>query len=208
MRLEDDEPETDDGDDAPRPPTPKEGDSGVRGFKLLEKTRTLMLGATVDGESVKRLAEGLIILEAMDPDAPVNLIINSYGGHESTAFAAYDLIRYVRPPVRCIATGVAGGVAALVYCAAPKERRFATPSTAFLLHQPFSGSFGAASDIELAAAELAKVRHRVLNVLSEACGQSVERLERDTRRKLTLDTEEARAYGLVGKIITSRSELV
>lgn len=208
MQLEEDEPETDDGDDAPKPAAPREAEGGVRGYKLLEKTRTLMLGATVDGESVKRLAEGLIILEAMDPDAPVNLIINSYGGHESSAFAAYDLIRFVRPPIRCIATGVAGGVAALVYCAVPKERRFATPSTAFLLHQPFSGSLGSASDIELAAAELAKVRRRVLEALSSACGQSVDRIERDTRRKLTLDTEEAHAYGLVGKIITGRAELV
>ncbi len=188
-------------------PEPKREEEGVGPRSTLIETRTLLLGQSIDGEGFRRLVESVTLLESVDATKPINVLINTYGGRETHAFAFHDFIRVARAPIRCIASGVAGGVANLVLCAVPKERRFATPNTEFFLHQPASGSMGATSDLQVAAAELLAIRKRVLEVLALACGQSVERLERDTRRKLTLDAEQAVAYGLVSRLIRSREDL-
>ncbi len=202
-RLDDDEDDLD--TDTPAPKRDEEAATGPR--NTLIETRTILLGQTVDGEAFRRLVEAITLLEAVDATLPINVVVNTYGGRETHAFAVHDFLRTTRAPVRCIATGVAGGVASLVLCAVPKDRRVCTPNTEFFLHQPASGSMGATSDLQVAAAELLAIRKRVLELLAEASGQSVERVERDTRRKLTLDAEAAVAYGLVGRIVTSRADL-
>lgn len=210
MRGDDDD---DDDTEAPDPDTDeapaKKPESEGRGLPPghILKTRTILLGESLSPETFQQLAEALLVLEADNPTAPVTIVVNTYGGREASAFAAHDLIRATRVPVKVLASGVCGGVANLVYCAVPKERRYSTPSTTFLLHQSYGGSYGAASDVAIAAAELQNVRRQVLTLLSNATGQSVERLDRDTRRKLTLDTPSAANYGIVGRVITARAEL-
>ena len=211
MRDEDEDDEKDlDPDDEPgeSPEGPK-AESGGKNFALTQllKTRTLLLDEAITQESFRKFAEALLLLESVDATLPITLVVNTYGGREASAFATHDLIRCARAPIRTLANGVVGGVATLVYCAVARERRFSTPSSTFLLHQSSGGAGGAASDVEVGAAELQKVKNQVLTRLADAAGQSVERLDRDTRRKLTLDTRGAREYGLVGHIITRRTEL-
>lgn len=173
----------------------------------LFSTRTVLLNSGIDGEAVRRVAQSLLILQSADPKAPIDLVVSSYGGSDTAGFALYDLIRFIDTPVRCIASGIVGGIAALVYVAAEKSNRLALPNVRFLLHQPQRGSFGATSDLEIAAKELFKTQDSLINTLAEATGQTPEQVKKDTHRKLWLDVEEAREYGLVDRIIRRRDEL-
>ncbi|MFT5431467.1 MAG: ATP-dependent Clp protease protease subunit [Myxococcota bacterium] len=170
-------------------------------------TRTVLLNSQIDGEAVRRVAQSMLILESADPEAPIDLVVSSYGGSDTAGFALYDLIRFMKAPVRAIASGIVGGIAALVYVAAEKENRLALPNVRFLLHQPQRGSFGATSDLEIAASELMKTQQQIISTLAEATGQSAAQVHKDTHRKLWLDVQEAHEYGLVTRIVTRRAEL-
>jgi ATP-dependent Clp protease protease subunit len=138
----------------------------------------------------------------------VTIYINSQGGHVESGDTIHDIVQYIRSPVRMVGTGWVASAGALIYVAVPKERRFSLPHTRYLLHQPAGGSRGSASDVEIEAREILKMRERLNRVFAESTGQTVARIEDDTRRNFWLSAEEAVNYGLVGSIIRKADELV
>jgi ATP-dependent Clp protease, protease subunit len=119
----------------------------------------------------------------------------------------HDMIKFVRAPVRVLGTGWCASAGALIYAAAKRENRFALPNTRFLLHEPRGGVGGQASDVEIQAREIIRMRERLNKIFSEATGQPVERIKKDTDRDYWMSAKEAQDYGLVGKIVTSHAEI-
>ena len=172
------------------------------------KTRQIMLYDEIDSDSAEKVIRQLLILEA-DSDKPIYLFINSPGGSVSSGFAIFDAIRFVNAPVYTIGAGDVASAGALIYLAAPKERRLSLPNSSYLIHQPLiSGVYrGVATDVEIFATEMEKTRAKINKIISEETGISMEQVQKDTDRDYWLTAEEAMNYGLVGKIITNRSEI-
>lgn len=174
--------------------------------ELLFKSRTLV----ISGEIHQRLASHVVAqLLALDQDSQstITMFINSQGGHVESGDTIHDIVRFVKSPVRMVGTGWVASAGALIYVAAPRERRFCLPNTRFLLHQPAGGAFGHASDIEIEARQILAMRERLNKIMARETGQPLERIEDDTRRNFWLTAEAAVDYGLVGKIIQNATEL-
>jgi len=172
----------------------------------LLRARTII----ISGEITQRLAaavSGQLLALAAESDAGITLFINSQGGHVEAGDTLHDLVRFVRSPVRMIGTGWVASAGALVYVAAPKERRFCLPNTRFLLHQPAGGAGGTASDIDIEAREILRMRDRLNRIFARETGQPLERIEEDTHRNFWLGAEAALRYGLVGRIIERATDL-
>lgn len=175
----------------------------------LLKTRTILLSAEVTPWSAKRVMEQLLVLEAEDEQKPITLIINSPGGDVHSGFAIFDLIRFIKPEVRIVCAGLTASIATVILLAAKKTCRFSLPNARFLLHQPMFQTevFGPASDLEITANEILKTKDRINRLISLETGQPFEKVEKDTQRDFWLSAEEAKEYGLVHEIITSRDEI-
>lgn len=158
-------------------------------------------------DKVAREASGRLLALAQMSDDPINLMISSPGGHVESGDMIHDVIRFIKPKVNAIGSGWVASAGALIFVAVPKERRFCLPKTRFLLHEPRGGVGGQASDIEIQANEIRKMRERFYDIFAEATGQSKERLQADMDRDFWLNTDEALDYGLLGKVITSADEL-
>src|SRR5688572_5715004 len=172
----------------------------------LFKSRTLI----ITGEINERLAgQVLAQLIAMDTESnnPITCYINSQGGHVESGDTIHDVVRFIKSPVRMVGTGWVASAGALIYIGVPLERRFCLPNTRFLLHQPAGGVGGQAADIEIEAREILKMRERLNRLIARETGQTLERIQDDTRRNFWLDAEMAKNYGLVGKIIHTSDEL-
>src|SRR5690606_22844324 len=172
----------------------------------LFKNRTII----ISGEVNQRLASSVIaqlLAMASESEEPINIFINSQGGHVESGDTIHDMIRFVRPRVRIIGTGWVASAGALIYVAVDRKDRYCLPHTRFLLHQPAGGVGGTAADIDIEAREIIRMRERLNRLFAEQTGQPIERIEEDTRRNFWLSASEAQEYGLVGKIITSESEL-
>jgi len=172
----------------------------------LLRARTLV----ISGEITQRLAATVssqLLALAADSDADITLFINSQGGHVEAGDTIHDLIRFIRPRTRMIGTGWVASAGALIYVAAPRERRFCLPNTRFLLHQPAGGAGGSASDIDIEAREILRMRDRLNRIFSRETGQPLERIEEDTHRNFWLGAEAALRYGLVGRIIEQATDL-
>jgi ATP-dependent Clp protease, protease subunit len=198
--------EEEEGEEPPRPPRPTATalSEGVR--ERLFKSRTLI----ISGEVTQRLAAdvmGQLLAMSAESDDAITIFINSQGGHVESGDTIHDIVRFIKAPVRMIGTGWVASAGALIYVAVPTELRYSLPNTRFLLHQPWGGARGTASDVDIEAREILKMRQRLNNVFAERTGQSVERIEDDTRRNFWLDAEAAREYGLVGRIIENVTEL-
>ena len=148
----------------------------------------------------------LIALDA-DSDKPIDMIVSSPGGHLESGDAIHDIIRFIAAPENMIGTGWVGSAATHLYLSVPKERRFCTPNTRFLIHQPSGGAGGPASDIAIEAKEIIKMRQRINKSIAEATGQALEKVERDTDRNFWMNAEEARAYGIVTNIVKSVDQI-
>ena len=148
---------------------------------LLLKNRVITLFGEIDKDSARRTNERLLALSFESSD-PITLMISSPGGHVESGDSIYDMIRFVSAPVRIVGTGWVGSAGALIYLAAEKERRFSLPNTRYLIHQPAGGFGGAASDIEIHAREIIKMRERLNRTIAERTGQTIERIEEDTDR--------------------------
>ncbi|HUG61215.1 MAG TPA: ATP-dependent Clp protease proteolytic subunit, partial [Methylomirabilota bacterium] len=149
----------------------------------------------------------LLALAEADHEQPITVIVSSPGGHVESGDMIHDMIRFVPAPVNILGTGWVASAGALIYVAVPKERRFCTPNTRFLLHQPSGGAGGMATDIEIQAREIIKMRDRLNRIFANATGQSIERIEKDTDRDYWMSAEEAIEYGLAGKVVASASEV-
>jgi len=182
----------------------KDGFEGLHA-KLL-KTRTLLLSGSIDKELAEKLVKQLLLLEA-DSDDPIRVFIDSPGGDADAGYALFDMLRFVKPKVITIGMGTVASAAALVHLAARKENRMSLPNAHFLIHQPLSGMRGVATEIEIHAHELEKLREKINTLIAEETGQTVDKVAKDTDRDYWLNAEEALAYGLISRIITNRSEL-
>ena len=172
------------------------------------KTRQILLSGGIDKESAEKVIRQLLVLEA-DSDKPIYLFINSPGGDVSSGFAIFDTIRFINAPVYTIGAGDVASAGALIFLASSKERRLSLPNSSFLIHQPLiSGVYkGVATDVEIFATEMEKTRAKINKIIADETGVSFEKVEKDTDRDYWLTAEEALEYGLVGKIISHRSEI-
>ena len=135
------------------------------------------------------------------------MLIDSPGGDVYAGFSIFDMIRFIKAPVRIVGMGLVASAAALILLAVPKERRFGLPNSSYLIHQPLSGIQGVATEIEIHARELEKTRERLNRIIAEATGQTVERVSKDTDRDYWMNASEAAEYGLIEKIIDKRADL-
>jgi len=173
---------------------------------LLFRSRTLI----ISGEINQKLAANVIgQLLAMDGQShePIRIFINSQGGHVESGDTIHDLIRFIASQVTMIGTGWVASAGALIYVAVPRERRLSLPHTRYLLHQPAGGMRGSAADVEIEAREILRMRQRLNQTFAESTGQTVGRIEEDTRRNFWLSADAALEYGLVGRIVSSREEV-
>jgi ATP-dependent Clp protease protease subunit len=180
------------------------GDADLAGRLL--KSRSVLLSGEINKRLAERVIKQLILLEA-DAEDPIRVFIDSPGGDADAGYAIFDMLRFVTPPVVTIGMGLVASAAAIVLLAAPGERRIGLPNSHYLIHQPLSGIRGVATEIEIHARELEKLRSKINQMIAEETGQSLEKVERDTDRDYWLSADEAQEYGLVSRIIASRSEL-
>jgi len=171
------------------------------------KARTIIISGEITQELSEKVTAQLLAMTAESSTLPITIYLNSQGGHVEAGDTIHDMIRYVLPKVRIVGTGWVASAGALIYVSVPREDRFCLPNTRFLLHQPAGGMGGTASDIAIEAREIVKMRERLNDIFARETGQSVERIEDDTHRNFWLGAEEAKAYGLVGSIISKQSEL-
>ena len=211
-----DAPETPNGPDVPEPmgPEPKEpGDNRTLSSpvnelesRLLKQRKVLVFGAIND--KVARDVTGRLLALASEGDAPIDVYINSPGGHVESGDTIHDMIRFVdaEVPVRVIGTGWVASAGALIFIAGRKERRLCLPNTRFLLHQPMGGVRGPATDIDIEAREIIKMRERINRMIAAETGQDYERVLVDTDRNYWMSADEAISYGLVSRVVRSAAE--
>ena len=172
----------------------------------LFRARTLIISGEINQRLAAAVTAQLLALSA-ESSQDITVFVNSQGGHVESGDTIHDLIRFLNPRVRMVGTGWVASAAALIYVAVPREDRFCLPNTRFLLHQPAGGAGGSASDIEIEAREILRMRDRLNRVFARQTGQPLERIEEDTRRNFWLSAEEAQRYGIVGQIVETQSEL-
>ncbi|OLC69376.1 MAG: ATP-dependent Clp protease proteolytic subunit [Gemmatimonadetes bacterium 13_1_40CM_4_69_8] len=172
----------------------------------LFRARTVIISGEINQRLAANVTAQLLALASESSD-DITVFINSQGGHVESGDTVHDLVRFLSARVRMVGTGWVASAAALIYIAVPREDRYCLPNTRFLLHQPAGGAGGTASDIEIEAREILKMRDRLNRVFAQQTGQPLERIEEDTRRNFWLSAEEARRYGLVGRIIQHQAEL-
>lgn len=190
----------------PRPAVPERYSIQEVVAQRLLDARTVVVSGEINQDLAARVISQLTALAALSSD-PVTIIINSQGGHVESGDTIHDYARFIEPPVRMLGTGWVASAGALIYVAAPVERRFCLPNTRFLLHQPSGGVRGTTSDIAIEAEQILQMRDRVNRIFARETGQPVERIEADTNRNFWLNAEEAVAYGLVGRIVEHAREM-
>ena len=194
----------DEEDDEPKKPVQKPEDALAERFL---KTRTILLTGEIDKDQGEKVIRQLLLLEGLSATKPINLLIDSPGGDVDAGFAIFDMIRFVKPPVRILGMGLVASAAALVLLAVPKARRLGLPNSHYLIHQPLSGIRGVATEIEIHARELEKTRERINKIIAAETGQTMERIQKDTDRDYWMNADEALAYGLISRIGASRADL-
>ena len=172
----------------------------------LFRARTIIISGEINQTVAASVSTQLVALSA-ESDADITVFVNSQGGHVEAADTIHDLVRFVKPRIRMIGTGWVASAGALIYVAAPREQRLCLPNTRFLLHQPAGGAGGTASDIDIEAREILRMRDRLNRIFSRATGQPLERIEEDTHRNFWLDAESALRYELLERIVQESSEL-
>lgn len=175
-------------------------------YDKLLRTRSLLLTGEINKEMADKLIKDLLVLEAESQET-VKLYINSPGGDVDSGFAIYDMIRFVSCPVTIVGMGLVASAAALVLLAVPLERRIGLPNSSYLIHQPLSEMKGNATDIEIHAMQLEKIKAKINRMIAEATGKSLEKVAHDTDRDYWLDADDAVKYGLISRIVTKRSVL-
>lgn len=196
----------DDDDDDEQEESPKRKGAAPVGMliqkKFLQQRKIFLWGAVTD-ETAKDLTEKLLYLEAVDPGKEITFYINSPGGSITAGMAVFDTMRLISSPITVVVTGMAASMGSILLCGAPKGRRLIYPHARVLIHQPLiSGRMvGPASDINIQAKEMEKIRAELNQILADSSGQPIERINQDTDRDFYLNAKEAIAYGLVDKIV-------
>src|SRR5476649_1435153 len=180
---------------------------GERAYDLysrLLRERIIFLGTPIDDTIANLICAQMLFLESEDPDKDINLYINSPGGDITGLLAVYDTMKYIKPSVSTFCFGQAASAAAVLLGAGAKGKRFALPHARVLLHQPWGGVGGQASDIEIQAREILRMKDMLNDMLAQDTGQSVERIAKDTDRDFIISADEAVEYGLIDEVLTAR----
>jgi ATP-dependent Clp protease protease subunit len=180
---------------------------GERAFDLysrLLKENIIFLGTPIDDTVANLVCAQLLHLESENPDRDINIYLNSPGGDITALFAIYDTMSYVKPDITTICFGQAASAAAVLLAAGTAGKRLALPHARILLHQPYAQSQGQATDIELAAKEILRMRELLEEILAEHTGQPIEKIHEDTDRDFVLTADEAREYGVIDEVISAR----
>jgi len=172
----------------------------------LFKSRTLTLFGEVNDKLARNVTEHLLALAAENDD-PITLYVSSPGGHVESGDVIYDMIKFIRPEVRAIGTGWVASAATTIFLAVKREHRYALPNTRFLIHQPLGGSRGRASDIQIQAEQIVKMRERINRLIADETGQPLERVAKDTDRDYWMTVDEAIEYGIVSKVVRAIDEV-
>ncbi|WP_291579460.1 ATP-dependent Clp protease proteolytic subunit [Clostridium sp. UBA6640] len=179
--------------------------SSVMLEKLLQ-SRAIVISGEIDQALAEKVTKQLLILQEMG-DEPIKLFINSQGGHVEAGDTIHDMIKFIKPQVIVIGTGWVASAGITIYLAAEKQNRYSLPNTRYMIHQPLGGFNGQATDIGIEAEEILRVRKRINTIISEATGQPLEKVEKDTDRNYWLNAYEAVDYGIVNKVISKYDEL-
>lgn len=179
--------------------------SSVIQEKLL-KSRTIMISGEINQELAQKITAQLLVLQELG-DEPIKLFINSQGGHVEAGDTIHDMIKFVKPRVIIIGTGWVASAGITIYLAADKADRYSLPNTRYMIHQPLGGVRGQATNIEIEAEEILKVRDRINKLISDGTGQPLEKIVKDTDRNYWLNSSEAVDYGIVGKVISKYEEI-
>ena len=184
--------------------TTNRGERAYDIYSRLLKDRIIMLGSQIDDNVANSIVSQLLFLQAQDAEKDIYLYINSPGGSVTAGFAIYDTIQHIKPDVQTICIGMAASMGSFLLSAGAKGKRFALPNAEVMIHQPLGGAQGQATEIEIAANHILKTRAKLNKILAERTGQSIEKIEKDTDRDNFLSADEAKEYGLIDEVITSR----
>lgn len=177
-------------------------------YSRLLKERIIFLGTPVTDEIANLIIAQILFLESEDPDKDIHFYINTPGGLVTAGMAIYDTMQYVKPPISTLCVGQAASMGAVLLAAGAPGKRFALPHSRILIHQPMGGFQGAASDIEIHAREILRMREELNQVLARHTGQPVERIREDTDRDFFMTGEQAKEYGIVDEVITRKAPIV
>ena len=175
-------------------------------YSRLLKDRIIFVTGTIDDNMANLIIAQLLFLEAEDPNKDIHLYINSPGGSVSAGLAIYDTMQYIKPDVSTICMGMAASMASVILAAGTKGKRFTLPYARVMIHQPLGGAQGQATEIEIHAREILRIRDEMNNIMSKHTGQPKEKIQIDTERDYYLTAEEAKTYGLVDEILTRKAE--
>jgi len=190
-------------DDSPEQQTlPSEGAAARIESELLQQRKVLIFGE-INDRLAREVSARLLLLAGRDAGEPIDIYINSPGGHVESGDTIHDMVRFIRNDVQVnmIGTGWVASAGAHIFLGAAKDRRFCLPNTRFLLHQPAGGTRGMAADIEIEAKEILRMRERLVRIISEETGQPIERINKDIHRNHWMTADEAIDYGMVTKVI-------
>ena len=176
-------------------------------YSRLLKDRIVLLGSEVDDHVASLICAQLLFLESQDPEKEISLYINSPGGSVTAGFAIYDTMRYITAPVSTVCMGMAASMGAFLLCAGEKGLRFALPNSQIMIHQPLGGYRGQATDIEIHAREIIRLKERLNQIMAENTGQSYEDIVKATDRDHYLTAEEAKGLGLIDRVLVNRKDL-
>ncbi len=176
-------------------------------YSRLLKDRIIFLGTDIDDNVANLMNAQLLFLEHENPDQDIHIYINSPGGSITALLAMYDTMQYIKPDVSTIVMGQAASAAAVLLAAGARGKRYGLPHSRVLIHQPSGGAGGQAVDIEIQAREILRYRRLLDEILADHTGQSVEKISKDSDRDFIMTAEEAKAYGIIDEVITSRSAL-
>ncbi|MDN9012841.1 ATP-dependent Clp endopeptidase proteolytic subunit ClpP [Brevibacillus laterosporus] len=170
-------------------------------YSRLLKDRIIFLGTPINDQVANSVVAQLLFLQAEDPDKDISIYINSPGGSITAGMAIYDTMQYIKPDVSTICVGLAASMGSFLLCAGAKGKRYALPNSEIMIHQPLGGAQGQASDIEIAARRIIKMREHLNRIYAERTGQPYERIAKDTDRDNFLSAQAAKEYGLIDEVI-------
>ncbi len=173
-------------------------------YSRLLKDRIIMLGTEVDDDVANVIVAQLLFLESEDPDKDINLYINSPGGSVTAGLAIYDTMQYVKPAVSTICVGQAASMAAMLLLAGAKGKRYALPNARIMIHQPMGGARGQATDIDIQAREILRMKAKLNELISKHTTQTLERVEKDTDRDYFMGAVEAKQYGIIDEVVVQK----
>ena len=182
--------------------TTNRGERAYDIYSRLLKDRIIFLGAPIDDVFANVFIAQLLFLEAEDPEKDINLYVNSPGGSVTAGLGIYDTMQYVKPPINTICLGQAASMGAFLLTAGTKGKRFALPNARVMIHQPMGGFSGQATEIDIHAREILKIRERLNEIMAKHTGQPLEKIAQDTERDYFLSAEEAKQYGLIDEVIS------